>query len=62
MKRVGLVAMGVKRLVRGLPVVHVTPELIGLLAFGLVLVATTPFRSGEAKPCSLPRMTQQSGT
>lgn len=40
---VGLVAMGVKRLVRGLPVVHVTPELIGLLAFGFVLVATTPF-------------------
>src|SRR5512135_2746178 len=38
---VGLVAMGVKRLVRGLPVVHVTPELIGLLAFGLVLIATT---------------------
>jgi putative inorganic carbon (hco3(-)) transporter len=40
---VGLGAMVAKRLVRKLPLVRLTPELQGLLAFGLVLVATTPF-------------------
>jgi O-antigen ligase len=40
---VGLTAMAIKRLVRHLPLVHVTPELWGLVAFGIVLVATTPF-------------------
>ncbi|RPJ55807.1 MAG: hypothetical protein EHM24_30960, partial [Acidobacteria bacterium] len=40
---VGLSAMAVKRLVRRLPLVSLTPELVGLLAFGAVLVATTPF-------------------
>jgi O-antigen ligase len=40
---VGLTAMGAKRLVRGLAVTRVTPEIVGLLAFGGVLVLTTPF-------------------
>lgn len=40
---VGLAAMAVKRLVRRLPLVAVTPELGGLVAFGLILVGTTPF-------------------
>ena len=39
----GLTAMAVKRLVRRLPLVHATAELWGLVAFGLVLVATVPF-------------------
>jgi O-antigen ligase len=40
---IGLAAMSVKRLVRRLPLVSISPELIGLVTFGLVLVATTPF-------------------
>ena len=40
---VALVAMAGKRLVRRLPVSRFTPELGGLVAFGAVLVATTPF-------------------
>jgi putative inorganic carbon (hco3(-)) transporter len=40
---VGLTAMAAKRLVRRLPLVHATAELWGLVAFGTVLVATTPF-------------------
>ena len=40
---IGLTAMAAKRLARGLPISRVTPEIIGLLAFGAVLVATIPF-------------------
>ena len=40
---VGLDAMVVKRLVRGLPLVRITPEIVGLLAFGAALVVSTPF-------------------
>lgn len=40
---VGLTAMAAKRLVRGLPVFRLTPEILGLFAFGAVLVGTIPF-------------------
>ncbi|HOC17060.1 MAG TPA: O-antigen ligase family protein [Vicinamibacterales bacterium] len=40
---VGLTAMAAKRLARGLPVFRLTPEVVGLLAFGAVLVGTVPF-------------------
>jgi O-antigen ligase len=40
---IGLAAMAVKRLVRRLPLVTLSRELLALVAFGLVLVATTPF-------------------
>ena len=40
---VGLTAMAAKRMARGLPVFRVTPEIVGLFAFGAVLVGTVPF-------------------
>ncbi len=40
---IGLTAMAAKRLARGLPVFRLTPETLGLLAFGAVLVGTVPF-------------------
>jgi O-antigen ligase len=40
---IGLTAMAAKRLARGLPVFRLTPEVLGLLAFGAVLVGTVPF-------------------
>ncbi len=40
---VGLGAMVAKRLARGLTLVHLTPEIVGLLAFGGALLFSTPF-------------------
>ncbi len=40
---VGLTAMAAKRLARGLPIFRLTPEVVGLLAFGAVMVGTVPF-------------------
>jgi O-antigen ligase len=39
----GLGAMITGRLTRGLPVTRLTPELLGVVAFGLVILATAPF-------------------
>lgn len=39
----GLVAMAAGRLRRGLPVIRVTPEVIGVIALGFVMVLTAPF-------------------
>ena len=39
----GLVAMVMGRLRRGLPVMRVTPEVIGVIALGVVIIFTAPF-------------------
>ena len=40
---VGIGAMLLQRFKRGLPLVRITPELLGLIGFGLVILATAPF-------------------
>lgn len=39
----GLVAMGTGRLRRGLPFLRVTPEVIGVIALGVLIILTAPF-------------------
>lgn len=40
---IGLIAMVIGRLARGLPVTRVTPELVGVAALGAVIILTAPF-------------------
>jgi len=39
----GLIAMAIGRLSRGLPITRITPELIGVVALGGVIILTAPF-------------------
>ena len=39
----GLIAMAIGRLSRGLPITRITPELVGVIALGGVIILTAPF-------------------